>query len=55
MLILVWYGLYICPTKPIYGSWTKEKVRMDVELGDSYLDTITELITIMRFWFSPHR
>ena len=46
---MVWFGLYICPDKPkpIYGNgWAKEKVQMGVELGGSYLDAITELVTM---------
>ena len=32
----------------------KKKVRMGVELGGSYLDAITELVTIMRFRSCHH-
>ncbi len=36
---LVWFGLYICPTKPkpIYG-WAKEKVGMDVGVATPISD-----------------
>ena len=46
---MVWFGLYICPDKPkpiYWNGWAKEKVQMGVELGGSYLDAITELVTM---------
>lgn len=50
-LILVWFGLYICPTKPkpIYReAGQKKKVQMGVELGGSYMAAITQPMTILR-------